>query len=452
MLLRFNVENFLSFNNSQELSMYSSRVRKHKEHTIEYTDFSVLKSAFLYGANASGKSNFVKSISYAKNIIINGISNTNLFNKYFKVDKNNIDKPSKFEFEIMIENTVYIYGLGLLLNKKIVTDEWLYKYTLKSKKEVTIFERENNKVIFNEDILFDENSKKRMSVYIDDIKTMPSSLFLSEIATKHLENEDIKLLEVVHNWFKYNLITIFPESEFLNKLLIGYDKKLNKLFSKYLKGFDTGISEITVSETEDFSNVLDEINNKQLVNDIINLEKNREIIFYDKTKKKLFSFRKNVNDNLTINKLNIIHEGKNNDSISFEYEEESDGTRRLFDLIPLYTELESSRTILIDEFDRSLHPKLSKKFIELFYTISKDTKSQLIVTTHESSLLDLLLVRRDEIWFIEREKDGSSKIFTLDQFKERFDKSVEKAYLLGRYGALPTFKNSTLEVLKCVKE
>ena len=140
---------------------------------------------------------------------------------------------------------------------------------------------------------------------------------------------------------------------------------------------------------------------------------------------------------IKVTKLGLIHNQRPNEV--FELKDESDGTKRLFDLIPLIGDFSKDFTIIIDEIDRSLHPKLAKKFFELFYKI-ENSKSQLIVTTHESSLLDLDLVRRDEIWFAEKDKNGASKLFSLNQFKVRYDSKVEKAYLLGRYGAIPIFK------------
>ena len=124
----------------------------------------------------------------------------------------------------------------------------------------------------------------------------------------------------------------------------------------------------------------------------------------------------------------------------FEYADESDGTKRLFDLIPLFYENRKSNVILIDEIDRSLHTNLTRRFVELFYALSQEKESQLIATTHDAYLLDLELLRQDEIWFVERQEDHSSKIFSLNLFKERFDKKIDKEYLLGRYGAIPVFE------------
>ena len=126
----------------------------------------------------------------------------------------------------------------------------------------------------------------------------------------------------------------------------------------------------------------------------------------------------------------------------FDYNDESDGTKRLFDLIPLFYQKQMVSMILIDEIDRSLHTNLIRKFLELFYELNGKSDCQLIATTHDSNLLDLELLRQDEIWFVERQNNHSSKVFSLNRFKERFDKKIDKEYLLGRYGAIPIFDES----------
>lgn len=111
--------------------------------------------------------------------------------------------------------------------------------------------------------------------------------------------------------------------------------------------------------------------------------------------------------------------------------------QRLFDLIPLFQKLLLNSVVLIDELDRSLHTKAAQEFINYFYSLTEQNTSQLIVTTHDSNIMDLDFVRQDEIWFIERQKDHSSKLYSLNKFRARFDKKIEKDYLLGRYGAIP---------------
>ena len=124
----------------------------------------------------------------------------------------------------------------------------------------------------------------------------------------------------------------------------------------------------------------------------------------------------------------------------FEIDDESDGTKRLFDLVPLFATL-TDAVVFIDEIDRSMHPQLTLEFVKLFYDLAHEKQMQLIATTHESALMDLDKVRQDEIWFVERGSDYGSTIYSLDKFKVRYDKRVEKDYLLGRYGAIPLFSS-----------
>ena len=129
-----------------------------------------------------------------------------------------------------------------------------------------------------------------------------------------------------------------------------------------------------------------------------------------------------------------------NENDLFVFSDESDGTRRLFDLIPIFQAALRGQIIIVDELDRSLHTKATQEFIRYFYDVTEGLPTQLIVTTQDSNIMDLDFIRQDEIWFVERQPDHSSKLYSLNQFKARFDKKVEKDYLLGRYGAVPVFK------------
>ena len=129
------------------------------------------------------------------------------------------------------------------------------------------------------------------------------------------------------------------------------------------------------------------------------------------------------------------------DESKYEYGEESDGTKRLIELLDVILHDDEEKVFIIDELDRSLHPQMTIKFVETFLNFSKDKNTQLIITTHESNLMDLNILRRDEIWFAEKELDNSTRLFTLEKFKIRYDKVVEKDYLAGRYGAVPVFKD-----------
>lgn len=163
-----------------------------------------------------------------------------------------------------------------------------------------------------------------------------------------------------------------------------------------------------------------------------------------KVNSQVYSLRKDDEGNIITKKMMQNH---GNMQELFEYLDESDGTQRLFDLIPLFYEHNGNRVIFIDEIDRSLHTNLTRKFLELFYKLTEDDTSQIIATTHDIHLLDLELIRQDEIWFVKRNGDHSSKLYSLNRYKERYDKKIDKEYLLGRYDAIPVFDDEVLEDL-----
>jgi AAA15 family ATPase/GTPase len=299
-----------------------------------------------------------------------------------------------------------------------------------------IFERKSNDISLGELLIKNHDIKNRFEIYRDDMKNQSHQLFLSEIASKHLEIEEIQIINTIYNWFAEKLLILYPNTEFWKKSCT--DKDLSQTLKKYLNEFDTGIIDIESIE-EDFEISLKELPEeikKEIAKAILKEEIQFSII---QGINGVFTIFKDTHDELKVQKLGLIH-GKDIKEI-FELKDESDGTKRLFDLIPLIGKFSQDYTIIIDEFERSLHPKLTKKFFELFYKFN-DSKTQLIVTTHESNLIDLDLMRRDEIWFIEKDKNGSSKIFSLNQFQVRTDNEIEKAYLFGRYGAIPIFKTS----------
>jgi AAA15 family ATPase/GTPase len=158
---------------------------------------------------------------------------------------------------------------------------------------------------------------------------------------------------------------------------------------------------------------------------------------------KRYTIYRDEHGDLIALKLISKHKIKNsNKEVSFEINEESDGTQRIIDLIPvLISSLEEDRVFVIDELDRSLHPLLIQEFISIFVKKSTEQKSQIIVTTHDASLLNQKLLRKDEIWFTEKNEFGNSNLFSLEEFNIRYDKNIRKDYLRGRFGAIPFFKS-----------
>jgi AAA15 family ATPase/GTPase len=443
MLIRFSVENFLSFKDEVELSMLPGKGRKHPEHIISSgkraTD-NILKAAVIYGANASGKSNLIKAMSFARDIIVTGRRPKQTIPiKPFRFDTACEQKPSKFQFEFSYNSKSYIYGFTL--DALRIHEEWLYRFT--STGEKPIFERktdENNETHIEFSNIKFKNKKEREFFDFTAMGTRPNQLFLTEAIER-----DIKRFEDIYHWFNKILVFISPnaqreglEFDFMS------DQDFQKSFQNFLQIFDTGISGIKLIEfdLEKEAGIPDEVLST-LKQQMLQVEGHDvRVILHLPDGLTYLILRTNSNEFqamrfMTIHKVN----GENRETF-LEVVEESDGTQRLFHLVPVLMELlGGERVVVIDELDRSLHPHLSYKVLELFLNNGREKKSQLIVTTHESSLLNLDLLRRDEIWFVEKNKDGVSNVYSLEEFAPRYDNDIQKGYLLGRFGAIPFIKS-----------
>jgi len=438
MLKKFILENFSSFQAENTLDLTAGQTEVNSNHIVKFNKVKILKSAILYGANASGKSNLIKAIDYASKIILTNLDSVDSYKKYFRLDEESSSKPTKFEFELEINNKFFTYGFSSTLSNKEITEEWLYEIGKNTPEK--IFERNKNNITLGK--LLKKANKNKFEIYAEDMKNQSNQLFLSEIANKQLsleDNPEASIINDIYTWFDKKLILLYPNTKFDGKSLLITDKEVSNTFIKYLNEFDTGIKDIESIEGDFEASLKDvpldikkhietQLLDKKNIDGKVVLESDNDIYIIFKEEKEL-----------KVQKLGLLH-GLNSQDI-FELKDESDGTRRLFDLIPLINKFSQDFTIIIDEFDRSLHPMLTKQFFELFYNLNiENSKTQLIITTHESTLLDLNLVRRDEIFFVEKNDNGASKLFSLNQFKVRYDSKIEKAYLLGRYGAIPIFK------------
>jgi uncharacterized protein len=437
MLIRYVVENFLSFNEEVEISLISNKERRKAGHFVKTKDINVLKTAVIYGANASGKSNLIKSISFSSNMIKLGIDKVPFDQCYFRLARNNEQSPSKFHYEIKVGETYYSYGFGVILEKRMIVEEWLYQ--ISSSGEKKIFERykaDDGKQKVEFGINLSGEVKNRFKVYQADMEYSDNLLFLSEINRKSTSNlKEFVPFKDVYDWFNQKLVVLTPDSRYGGLDFIGDNKDLTNVFNGFLDVFETGINNIT-SEEVDFEKL--EIPDHLRRGVLSDIEKTNVIIFQIEGSR--YSLIKHDGE-YTVRKIGLEHQTFEGDKVIFDIENESDGTQRLFDFIPAIHQLVNAPKIfLIDELDRSLHSKLTYELMNLFLELTSGNESQLIVTTHESLLLDLDLLRRDEIWFVEKENDAS-KLYSLDEFKVRNDKAIRKDYLLGRYGAIPIFKS-----------
>lgn len=446
MLVGFSVSNYKSFKETQKISFVASKITRHKEHISVKKNKRILKSGLIFGANAGGKSNLVNAIHFSREIIINGLDKVNLNKSYFRILNSMYKCPGVFEYRIMLDNVEYSYGLAISYYEKIILSEWLIKIDSNGE-ESYIFNREvddYNKSHAESEIEYQSADEKyKMDFYLEGFSENISEAYkkktiLSDIALRTTDKEGVFAeIKKVYEWFE-NIIILFPESKYNGINEVAADDNKKRFFSTLMNYFDTGIESVEgESQQMDFDKILDNISNAdadKLKIDISNAANEHPIMF--KVNEQVFILHKDENGNIVYNKL-LLNHGNSEDL--FDYMDESDGTKRLFDLIPLFYENRKVSLILIDEIDRSLHTNLTRKFLELFYEIVENRECQLVATTHDSNLLDLDLLRQDEIWFVERQPDHSSSVFSLNKFRERFDKKIDKEYLLGRYGAIPVF-------------
>lgn len=455
MFIGFSVSNFLSFKTTQTMSMIASKVARHKQHILMGNGKKVLKTGLIYGANAGGKSNFIKAIDFSRDIILEGLEQVDLNKKYFRIDTSNYKVPGVFEYRLMTQSgKEYSYGIAISYAEKEIISEWLIRIE-KNGSETFFFNRdinEDGENITESEIKYENREEAiRWQVYLEDFgKNISDSLkkktILSDIAERSGKQVGIfKEILDVYNWFQ-SIIILFPTSQYsgLNQMI--EKENVRQFFSKMMQYFDTGIMSVESKQGPmDFDKIFEGIPAEyaeklkiKISNDITN-----ESVLC-KVNNQIYSLKKDDDGNIITIKMMQNH---GNGQDLFEYADESDGTKRLFDLIPLFYEHNGNRVIFIDEIDRSLHTNLTRRFLELFYKLTERDNSQLIATTHDSNLLDLDLIRQDEIWFVERVKDQSSRMYSLNRYKERYDKRVDKEYLLGRYEAVPVFNEEFLEAI-----
>lgn len=455
MLIRFSIENFLSFNARTEFSMLPGRGRTHEHHLIKpksRIDIGLLKAAVIYGANASGKSNLAKAIDFTRKFILRGTSSENKKIEYkgFRLDKDVKEKPSRIEVELKHKGKNYAYGF--VFDGSIIYEEWLFEINKKGEK--IIFERKevNKKTNYNFKGLQFDNIKEEQFLNFTAAGTRKNQLFLTECRVRNVKDNVTNITDILNviDWFQNSLKIIFPESRFGGlEFELKENQDLSRIFHDFLDYFNTGIKGIELVDV-DFDNVTD-IPDEVKKDILTDISENTKAIIASPEQNITYAISKDKLGSLKIFKMMTSHSVKgSNKPEFFEVSDESDGTQRIIDFIPVMMDLiKSDNVFVIDEIDRSLHPNLTYDFVDLFLSKSENICSQLIVTTHESGLLNQKLIRKDEVWFVVKDKSGSSSFYSLEEFKIRFDKEIRRDYLLGRYKAVPVFgSRNKLSVLK----
>lgn len=445
MLIRYSVENFLSFNQRAEFSMIPGKGSLKAGHRSPAVNgVQALKASIILGANASGKSNLIKAIAFGRMMVVRGFPSGQMIDfQTFKLDSGASNRNSRMEFEIQVNGKNYAYGF--VFNSSSIVEEWLYEISKRSEK--AIFERSSaSDEKFNLDALLKANSKEedRQFIKFTAKGTPDNQLFLRELMVRKVAQnvESIKDVIAVYNWFLNTLKTIFPEDKYKFGLESEVDdnERLNTIYSELLKYFGTGISGICMEDVDEESVKIPEFILSSLKGKLMNAQ--------TENVRSVFGINGNTyvitrnGASMRFQKLMAKHLNNDGMEILFDTKDESDGTNRIIDLIPLMIDLiEGNNVFLIDEMERSLHPNLIYDIFDLFLSSSASTGSQLIVATHESSLLTQKLFRKDEIWFVVKDDGGASHLYSLEDYNVRFDKEIRKDYLLGRFKAIPRIGN-----------
>ncbi|EJJ7133039.1 ATP-binding protein [Campylobacter jejuni] len=429
MLIEFRVENFLSIQDEQILSMMASKDNTFFDsHTNGDKKSALLKSSVIYGANASGKSNIVKALQTMKTIVISS-ANTQRGDKlpitpFLLGDED--DKPTKFEIIFIQNDTKYQYGF--ILNSEKILEEWLLTFD-ENNTEQNWFERIYNKkegrynYSFGDQFLADEIYKQ-----LWENSTRDNALFLS--VAIQLNNEQLK---PVFDFFNLKL-QIANSNGWGNgkSITINEYKKDKELVNSFFKIADLDIEGVEIKTSD--------IDENSLPSNLQNIPQ--------ELKEKIIQEVKNIQNlkNVKIlEDISFIHLSQKNQIKFLNFNDESDGTRKFFNIAGIWIDsLKKGNILIIDELNTHLHPLMTKFLVNLFHNEDLNkSNAQLIFTTHDTSILNQDIFRRDQIWFCEKQ-NKATKLYPLSDFEEseeRRDKTnLENDYLLGRFGALPYFK------------
>ena len=395
MLIQFSVENYLSIKDKVVLSLLASRDNEHPEHLILDGSKNYLKSAVIYGANASGKSNVLNAFWFMVNYVLtshNQQVHKAIERSPFKFDKETPAHPSSFEVIFTANGIRYAYGFSV--TDKAVVEEYLYYYP--NGRQALIFERKNTKDF-------------RFTVDIDEQNTLKERTSANKL-----------YLSVASNWSYSKVIPVlewFASCQIITKNSVAdaygleaeqlKDDDYRRVIASMLRVADLGIQALQMRDAEPAPS--------QHGDSFANIEAIHTV--------------QDTNGNALSYALNMA--------------EESDGTNSYFKLIGVVKKALDQGTLLVtDDMDAHLHPFLARHLVSLFDSAEFNPKgAQLIFTSHSTNLLDLDLLRRDQIWFTEKdEQTAATDLFSLYDFSVRKDTKVEKGYLIGRFGAIPFIK------------
>lgn len=391
MILEFCVSNFLSIKEELKLSFVATSL---KEATYEPNDLipvsdtglSLVRSAVIYGANASGKSNVLKAISFYKRFIIDSFKNSQAGEpievENFRLNATTVNAPTSMEATFINGELIYRYGFEV--DHEAVQTEWLYQRINKKRaKEVEIFYREK-----------------------DNIAVHPKSPLIQELVNKKMIRRNALLLSTAAQFNEPKAVGIL---HWLNATQVLFCSEDDQLWEQAIKHLD----------------------DETMRNRIISFAKYADLGIENIAK---------IDNRIVSNHLQFDDEGRETNNVSFSFHgNESEGTIKYFSLsFPIIDALDNGKRIVIDELDSKLHPLLIRKIIALFNAAETNPKgAQLLFTTHDTFLLSAGIFRRDQVWFTQKDNFGATETYSLAEYKVRSGSPFERDYLQGKYGATP---------------
>ena len=414
MLLQFSVENFRSIKNKAVLSLEASRDNEHPDHVAVLGDNRILRTISLFGANAAGKSNVFSALTAAIRLI--RYSNNLQMNQPipmivpFRFSHETQEKPSSFEFVFVEKGKKYVYGFSATYQQ--IVREYLYVYN--TARASTIFERD----VANEQEYHFTNARIRKELEPIIVRNTKNKLFPSTATLWNARStEDSFLWFSKIDTYPNNFEALIPKDVPMLEDDTGHE--LKKFIIDILKESDISISDYIFSSKETpiqkgadkFPEGPQGMVPRQILKEFTIETRHR-----------------------------VICEDNKTEEFTLDLHDESKGTQNLFMLSPvLYEAFKQGKVICVDEFDASLHPLLVTYLVGLFNNPRINTgNAQLIISVHSTILLSHRISRDDEIYFVEKERDtGASEVYSLDEFSPRKQLNVRKAYLLGRFGAVP---------------
>jgi len=417
MLIEFNVKNYRSLWENQTLNMTAGPTKDLQEENSFEAPLGglprLLRSAVIYGSNGAGKSNLIAAVDFMQRFVLASSKERQegepIEREPFRLHTEGPSLPSEFEVFFIQDGIRYQYGFAC--TKSRVTHEWLFAYP--GNRPQRWFERSFNPETEKEDWYFGSKFIGPKKTWEDN--TRSNALFLSTAV--QLNSEQLK---PVFLWFKS--LVVIRHGQMLDPSFTidscQNDKDKEEIM-KFMKDADINITGIDVEERK------------------ISEE---EVKFPDGMPQDLKNLIKKDLLGKTIKSVRLKHQmGHSDDSAYFQLEEESDGTQKLFAYAaPWLDLLNSGRVLFVDELNNSFHPHMVRFLLKLVQSSnSNKANGQLIFSTHDTTILDQRFLRRDQVWFIEKDNNNSSQLYSLSDFRPRKGEALEKGYLQGRYGALP---------------